>query len=605
MPEQLKKRGRPKKVVESDNNLSSSVSKITYSQVSENWSKLFSSKYQGLDYLGALSTMYSLNPYVQNQRVKNIRTRAAQNSRDTIENAIKDPDYNELTLRQTSADLANTVYPYYKILKLYSDILTYKWTCTPCYVDKDNMKTPRFKSDSKIVDLFFKKLQPSYTFRRIALDVLREGKQAYYFRSSVVNDTGKESCEYATLQKLPSNWWKVVGITSDSYFQIAMNFMYFYQPGTSIDQFPPSFKKYYEELMNCVDKNKKGKITIDYDKVGKNATVECSHGNYYYWVTLPANEAFVFSADETTASQVPTFTGLFLGFSDIAEYIRLQQQLLSLPAYSVMSGKIPMGDAKNKSGSYVNDLTLSPDLILGYTDQFTQFAPAGIVPFFSPFEDMQLHNFPAVPNAMQISDSALQSSISTAGLTTILSTSEKPTVQMSKAGQTLEQRFSDFLYRQFENCVNIYLKKSIGLKYDWNFKMFGGVFTEQQELAAVEKSVSMGQTSLLPKYLAYHDITVEDAICTSDWLISTGIYDKMKTIVSSFNQKADSKKNGRPANDNPESEATANSQESGLNTSENRTFSIGICNKCASQSELINEFGLCPDCVEELLELES
>lgn len=603
MQETIKKRGRPKKIVESQQ--VSTPSDITKSQVTENWSRMFSSRYSGLDYVTAMGSIFSLNPYVQNQRVKNIRTRPFQNGRETIENAIKDPDYNELVLRQTSADLANTVYPYYKILKLYSDILTYKWTCTPSYVEKKDMKTDRFKSDSKIIDMFFKKLQPSYTFRRIALDTLREGKQAYYFRSDITTDTGKEKCEYVTLQKIPSNWWKVVGMTSDSYFQVAMNFMYFYQPGTSVDQFPPSFRKYYDELLGSVTVKKGNKIVIDYDKVGKDVKIEYSQGTYYYWVNLDPSECFVFSADETTATQVPSFTGLFLGFSDIAEYIRLQQQLLSLPAYSVMTGKIPMQDGKNKSGSYVNDLSLSPDLILGFSDQFQQFAPSGVVPFFSPFEEMNLHSFPSVPNAMQISDSALQSSLSTAGLTTILSTSEKPTVQMSKAGQTLEQKFSDFLYRQFENAVNIYLKKHVQLKYSWNFKMFGGVFTEQSEMSALEKSISMGQTSLLPKYLAYHDITIEDAICTSDWVISTGIYEKMKPIVSAFNQKATDKKNGRPTEESPESDATAQSQEAGTNVAENRSFSHNVCNKCGEESLLINEYGLCPDCTEELMEQES
>jgi len=573
MEKKKKESIKPSKEVSKKNKIED---KITIPETSERWNHIFSSKYSGCDYLTAWGNILSNNPYVQNERMKNIRTRPSIFDRQEIENAISSPESNELTLRATGAALSNSVYPFYKMMKMYSDILTYKYTCTPNYVSKVDMKKPNFRSDSKIVDMWLKKINPGYNFRRIVMDTMREGKVGYYLRQSMNTSTGKENVDSALLQKLPSDWIKITASSDNSHFVLSFNFVYFWQPGTSVYQFPPIFKKYYEQLMGCSGKTPSG-YEIIYENAPKDVLVEYTGGAWYFWKELDPSECFCFSADETTSLQIPPFLGLFLTFSDIQSYVYLQQQLLSLPSYALMTGEIPMHE-QNKSGNYTNDMRLSPDLILGFSEQFSGMSPMGVSPFFSPFENMQLHTFPSIPNATEITNNAIQSTIATAGLTTLLSTTEKPTVAMTKGGQLIETGYVDFLYRQFENFVNICLEKHLNLKHKWTFKMFGNRFTEQTDIQTLEKALALGQSSLLPKYLAYHDMSIEDALCNSDWMSSIGIYSKMQMVQNAFTSST--KANGRPVEQNTENDNTAKSQDSGTNVAGGREFSSNNCIHC-------------------------
>lgn len=63
------------------------------------------------------------------------------------------------------------------------------------------------------------------------------------------------------------------------------------------------------------------------------------------------------------------------------------------------------------------------------------------------------------------------------------------------------------MYDQFAWACNITLEKMYNLgdlKFRWQFYIHGDAFSEKDEVSAVEKSLSMGQVELLPKYLSYH-----------------------------------------------------------------------------------------------------
>ena len=74
----------------------------TVESTSEKWSKLFSSQFSGLDYIGAFGNAFSANPFVQNQRVKNLKSYPTIPERDILEKAVVDQQNNEMLLRQAS-----------------------------------------------------------------------------------------------------------------------------------------------------------------------------------------------------------------------------------------------------------------------------------------------------------------------------------------------------------------------------------------------------------------------------------------------------------------------------------------------------------------------
>lgn len=549
------------------------INQFSLEATAEKWSTLFSKKYAGYDYMSAFGNAFTNNPFIQNQRLKQLKSLPNFHSRDTIESAVQQPEFSEQTLREASWGLSSTAYPLYKIMRFYSDVLTYNYYAYSKYVDEADMKTPRYKSDSKLVHMFLDRLQPKYTFRRIALEVAREGKRAYVLRLDADNKTGSEKVDTAFLQELPSNWWKPTSKTGDSYLGVSFNFAYFWQAGTSIEQFPPIFKQYYEELMHYTIE-KDGKKSIDIANIQGDAIVEYNKGNWYYWHELDPSTTFVFSSDESHVWISPSFAGLFLQIQDLSSYQLLQQQLTSIPLNSMVLAQIPLHDeSTNKTGSKTNDLRLSDMLVTGFQMLFSDIAPSGTGLYVSPFENYQHITFPQVPNGEKIYHEALSQIVATAGTNGLMSTSDKPTSTQVKSAQLIEKRVADVIYDQFMNCVNIIFEQHLGLKYNWKFKMFGDIFTHSEELQSVEKGLSLGMNYLLPKYGAMHNMDMEDINTLADQVNSSGIYDKFKPLVSAFQSKGEDGKVGRKIDTSGDEDATVQSQDAGSNVSEGR-FSL-------------------------------
>ena len=340
--------------------------------------------------------------------------------------------------------------------------------------------------------------------------------------------------------------------------------------------------KYYQELMNATEQTPSGRKIINQDKTPEDVVVEYNNRTmqWYYWKELPANTCFVFCFTEADDLQVSPFVSLLLQAQDLASYSLLQQQLLSVPLYSMLTGEIPLND-KNKSGAYLDDYALSPESVNLFEAKANNLMPPGTSYVMVPSKNNQLHHFQEIPNANGIYNTALQQVINTSGASTLITTTEKPSVAQVNAGKIIETRFIDRLYEQFAWAVDIILRDMYDeddLKYHWNFKIFGDSFSEKERISAIEKSLSMGQTELFPEYLALNGLTLMDAVNNADWVESSEIYDKFKIIQTSFTSNTGAgdnntavarqeEKAGRKqiTEDKIENDSTAASYESGTN----------------------------------------
>lgn len=572
---------------------------MTVAQVENRWKEVFNNP-QGAGFGGIFPTQFLTNmggafindPYLLNQRIKQLSSLPIFEDREEIEKSLKNPENNEQSLRESTHSMIYLTYPLYRLQMLYEGILKYHSYIEPRYVSQAEMSTRRFKSDWKFVDMWHKKVNPRKQFRRIVAEVIPEGKRAYYLRQSYNSTTDKERVDYVHFQVLPSDWYKIIKHSTDSYEVVAFNFAYFWQAGTDLGQFPPIFTKYYEELMAATNVNENGVRWIDPSKAPEDVVIEYNKQrmSWFYWQELPANECFVFSFTESDDLQVSPFASLLLQAQDLSSYSLLQQQLLTVPLYSILLGEMPLHD-DNKSGAHVDDFRLSPSALQSFEQKVNSALPPGTTYNMVPSVKNQLFHFQEVPNGNKIYNVGLQQLINTSGASTLMTTTERPSVAQVAAGKIIETRYIDRMYDQFMLACNITLDKMYDegdLKFRWQFYIHGDSFSEKDEIAAMEKSLSIGQTELLPKYLSYHDKSLLDAVTNSDWVESSGIYDKFKPVINpngvstGTNSSKTDKKNGRPPADmdNIENDSTADSIDNGTNTADMRFVRSSKCPVC-------------------------
>lgn len=552
-------------------------------ETNEAWKSLFSSysnSFNTKDLLN-LSALYQSgstfvnDPYMMNSRMKRLSSRPTYMDRDVIEQALIAPQESELELRNATHSMLYMTYPMYRLQMLYEGILTYNNYIEPLYVTREEMNTDSFKQEAEFMDRWNKKLNAKKQFRKITGQIMAEGKKAYYPRQSYKKNkkTGKSTVDYVFFQELPSDWYKIVRHSTDSLFVVAFNFSYFWTQG-DVNEYPPIFAKYLAELNNITVITDNNQKIVDIDRAPNNAVIEYSKQNsaWNYWVELPADECFVFAFTETDELQISPFIALLLQAQDLSTYSLLQQQLLSIPLYSFLIGELPMA-TQNKAGARIDDFGISPDAVNLFERKMNQQMPPGTSYGMTPSVNNKLFNFQEVPNANEIYTKGLQQLISTAGLSTLFTTTDKPSVAQVNAGKTVEKRFVDRIYEQFAWAVNIMfrnMKKAGDLEFDWNFRIFGGSFEDETNKESMQLALNMGQTYLMPKFLSYNDMSLLDAVTSADWVESVGLYDRFKPLVNTFTSVAGTPGREEIPEDEIDNDATAAGVDAGTNTADMR-----------------------------------
>lgn len=534
----------------------------------------------------AFGNAWSNNPYTQNQRIKGLRSQPFLYPRDAIEGFIKDAEHNELALRQVGTALNYSSYPFYKLKTTIASIPTYHWYYMPQYIDESDAKTEEYKRERKLVDKFCKRLNPKMMGRILTQSALDEGKIFRYMR--IAMDKAHNQVSAVALQELPSDFCKIVGRNSDSYYTIAFDFTYFWRPGTSVKQFAPIFEKYLAILMSFTEEtesfsNGKRQKIINMAKASKaiansdEITVEKVNGRYFCWVNLPVNECFTFGLDFSSPIQAPMLMGLFLTGADLSQYEYLQKQLLQVPLYGVLTGEIPYHDEKNNSKK-ADDYRLSPTGDAYYRNLFYQMMnendTSGIDVYFAPVVNLKLQHLDEIPNSADVVTRAYTDFSTKAGVTGIMSSTDKPMAALVASSQKIESQYAKLIYSQFMNMMDRTFE-TLGMKYSWRFFMFGDIFSDEKTLESARNGMTLG---ILPDtyiYNAMRDRTLEDDYAASCEMIASGIMDMRMPLQSSYTASSkDGNTNnyyrtGRPAQDVSEVESEKTEESIDQGTGEN------------------------------------
>lgn len=585
--------------------------KIKIGDIQRDLSDLFKSALE--KFSATTGDFQSFNPFLQNNRLKLINILPQELSGEALYAALQEPQNHEFELRGASWSLSATQYLYYKIIREAADIPLFKYYFTPPLLeDKRGYNKPEFKQELSFVESWAYTLGIAPTFKRIALDVKREGKSTYVFRQSI--EEGREKkINYVSFQKLPSAYTKLTAIGELGYIA-SFNLLIFLNPAFLPSQYPDYIQEIWEDLTKnkIVYVNPKTKqFSCDYSRLAGysfanrngdtiRGIIEKNSDTYMYWVQLPQDLCFTFASDTSHPWAVPDTMGLFTALQELTDYSVLAGMITSSPLTAVLTGE---AEACPNAQPGQDQTVLSPHTMLAFQNAFDEMVSGNIQGFFAPFKDLKLQSLPDIPNASNIKTSAVQNFISVAGEGGIIAATDKPSVAMIKGAQLLAAAQADFVTRQFEAVLNKVLNTWCGLDNFWKIHIWGDIYSFENTVSSLKEQVLMGATYLIPKLASAHDYHLIDIQATESYLETTGI---CRQLAKENTEKIEEKNPvGRPPADenNIENENTAASIDAGTNTAEGRSYSAPQCLICGALIQ--SDEYLCPECLSKISQKEA
>ena len=483
-------------------------------------------------------------PQIQNRRVKEISALPVDYTKEQIQQALRLPYNNEFKLQQTSEILKYTAYSYYKLIKTLSDIPTYKYYSNPIYSNEYNDK---FMREAELVDRINKTINPTQIAHKITGQALEMGKVFYTPRYAVDKIHNKVS--YAFLQQLPQEWCKIVGYNNISGYTVSFNLMYFAEPGTDYKQFGDLFEPYLDEFGNIFD-YKTRKIDVAKAKTNS-ADISYQNGRWLYYVTLPPEKVWTFEIDDTTPAVVPPLSGLMLTLAQQADFEAIQKELVTNPLLKIFTGEVPYHTDTGITSS--SPYKLSDASQLYYVSLFHNLLSAantaGTDIFFAPVENIKSHDYTESANANDVAESFTKYAIEKAGLSTLLPVTDNVSVGQVEAAKLIEGRYTETIYRQFENMMN-YIYSSLNLRYEWRFNMLGTIFNEKTLRENAQRAIANGDISQHFILSALDGQSWTEKITMMKAIQKSGMLDMLIPPITSYTMKQETSglppQSGRP-----------------------------------------------------------
>lgn len=496
------------------------------------------------------------NPFIQNTRVKHISSFPVDFNKDQIADFIKSPQGNEMQLRQASHALNWAAQPYANIVRLYQKVTTFRHYHYTPYISVEEAKTNEYARENRLISKLAKELNIDDIGHRIVGQTVLEGKVAYVPRISI--DKTHNSVNYAFMQQLPSDWYKIIGFNNISGYTVSFNMMYFITPGADWTQFGDLFKPYIKDFYSIADELKTpvrdGGKYVYAEKTGVGAVLEkakglksrpdvySQDGRWAYWVTLPVEKVWVFEADDTDPTVAPPFAGLFLALDQMAALEEIQLSLVQNPLVSVVLGEIPYKKDEPTGAQDPYQLSNAGRMMfLSYWyDMMSAANTSGIGAYFAPVENLHLETLAEAPNATNISTAGYSYAMQKSGLSGLIPITDDPRAGSIATMASIEERYMLPVVKQLERMVNV-LFKGLNLRYEWRFKVLEGGFQKDETIRKnAKEALNNGITSALYEYLAIEGKDICDAMGQAAALEAVGIFDTMRPLVTSYTMKQES-----------------------------------------------------------------
>ena len=604
-----KKLGRPKKdpvmdeVVNEENveRLDMEQEVITIEDLTKRWKQTFESmaSIDGLKGANIVASKWNkLNPFLQNQRIKNIYSTAKRYDKVNISDFLSDPGNHEMELRSLSWANSSSQQIYYNILRRSCDIPVYNYFVIPELFDESSVyKKDDFKSEDRLVQDWLETFDIPTTFKTIALEVKREGKSSYLLRNKITGTGKNKKTSFCTLQKMPTDWIKITG-KSQLGFTISFNMMYFLNIANS----PEDFGEFMIEAWNdmCangivvenpdtkkkeLDMKKASSYAFVYQGESYRSTIESvkqgRQTNYMFWLRIPFDMCFTFGSDNSHPWVAPDTMGLMLKLQELTDYGQLAGLIASTPLTAVLTGEI---ETIQQPRAGKNESVYTPEVLKGYMEQFNAATSTNVEAWLWPAKNIKLQQLSTDVNSSEIISTATSNFLESAGEGGLTIATEKPNVAQVVVAKQLAASQQRYVTLQFQQVMNYILKHKLGLKYNWKIQIWGDIFNNDNDKKILKEIVANGNIALLPKLMSAEGISMRDTKAITEYIKTFGFYDDFMTYTQVQSAKlkeqetereqelAESGEVGRPEieDENVENDATAASKENGGNTSDNR-----------------------------------
>lgn len=505
------------------------------------------------------------NPFTQNNRVKHISSFPVNYTKEQIGKFLQNPDGSEIQLRQISHALEWTAYPYFKIRKTYQSINTYRYFTYPMYLDGTEDKAAVLR-EWRLLDKLNRKLTPDAMAHRITGQALQEGKVCYIPRYRV--DKSHNSVDYAMLQKLPTDYWKITGYNSESGYTVMFNMMWLLTPGADWRQFGDLLEPYLNDFESVLEPAPYADKKVAYAAADRDIVYTADgrplrlnrqkfaamqpmspgdpqlfspNGRWAYWVTLPTDRAWVFEIDDANVTHATPLTGLFLAFDQIAALEEVQLQVSQNTLTGVVLGEIPYHQTTNQTDSDQYKLSgAGRKMFLQYWYDMAQNGSIwGTGAYFAPVNNLHMETFAADPNAANYSSAGYAYAVEKSGLAALIPVTDNPRAGLANISAALEENFCRPIYWQFRRMMeNIY--ERLNLRFEWGFRMFGGFSTDEKREEAAKAAMTLGYLPALLEYNALNGNSLMDDMSMSSVIADSGIMDMRMPLESSYNTSSKS-----------------------------------------------------------------
>lgn len=574
---------------------------ITIDDLGNRWKKLFDqmASLEGTAGIGTVATQWNkLNPFLQNQRIKNLYSQARTYNKTNISSFLENPANSEVELRGLSWANSSSQQIYYNILRRSSDIPLYNYYLIPeLFETEAEYGRPDFKNENRLIEDWLEVFNIQNTFKTIALEVKREGKSSYLLRNKFLGEGKSKKTVFTTLQKMPTDWLKITGKGQLGY-TVSFNMSYFMNIANSPADFGDFMIAAWSNMVDTgvvTEKDirtgqiNKGQWNYDLDKaknykfIYKGVTYQSSLENvkngrrlsYLLWLQLPYDLVYTFGSDNSQPWVAPDTMGLMLKLQELTDYGQLAGLIASTPLTAVLTGEIETID-NPRAGK--NESVFSPEVLQGYMTQFNSATSTNVEAWMWPAKNIKLQQLASDVNSSDILSSATENFIESAGEGGLTITTEKPNVAQVNVAKQLSASQQQYVTLQFENVINFIIQRKLGLKYKWKIKIWGDIFNIDGEKKFLKEIVANGNIGMFPKLMSAEGISMRDTKALVNYIEQLDFYKKFKTYTQESQAEAqkeeveDDTDAGRPPLDEDEidNENTAASRDRGDNTSDNR-----------------------------------